>query len=185
MTGRAIVAEFYRARNGLTLHAITVIEDKTSHDGGRVYRSKRYYDVDWSRTYASYIFHESGGGGGEPVDISGLYYVSGEAEVRPGPTQWCGYQGKRSGPNSTKEIRKRNRTRRLNVPPRGIDLEPGQDILDWLERHAFEQKAVFCATCRDSLPDEHLCEHIWWCDKIGWYSTPTEPCGHTREECEQ
>lgn len=68
--------------------------------------------------------------------------------------------------------------------PRHIDLDPGQDLLAWLECNGVEQDAVWCSECDDHVRGDYLCEHTWWCDKNGWYSTPTERCGHEREECE-
>jgi hypothetical protein len=183
MSARAVIAEFFRPASGVArLHALTVVEDFGCSDG-RVIRSKKTYDVEWSRRYGYYLFHHSGSGGGEIVDIRGIYHASGPAVLKEGPAEWCSGRDKPHG-RETRLIRKRNRTRRLLRLPRHIDLRPGEDLFDWLESEGVEQDAVFCSECDDWVRGDYLCEHTWWCDKVGYYSTPTDPCGHDREECE-
>ena len=46
---------------------------------------------------------------------------------------------------------------------------------------ALHGDTVYCSRCEDDLPSEHLCHHIWWCDKCGWYSSPSERCKHRRK----
>lgn len=185
MTGRAIVAEFFRAAHGVPrLHALTVIEDYQCADGS-VVRSRAQYDVDWCRTYGFYIFDKVGFGGKEVVTAGGLYSASGPAHIKERAPQWVDardkppWHGRR-----TRKIRKRNRTGRLFRLPGHIDLQPGQDLLDWLESEGVQQNSVWCSECNDVVLGDELCQHTWWCEKIGWYSTPSEPCGHKREECE-
>lgn len=185
MTERAIIAMFYRPASGVPrLHALTLVNDYICYDG-QIIRSRTEYDVEWSRSYGYYIFHQSGCGGGERVTASGLYYASGPASVNEQSAQWCDsrdkppWHGRR-----TRIIRKRNRTRRMARLPRHIDLDPGQDLLAWLEHNGVDQDAVYCSECVDWVRGDHLCEHTWWCDQIGWYSTPGDPCGHDREECQ-
>lgn len=36
----------------------------------------------------------------------------------------------------------------------------------------------YCSECDEFFREDDLCEHIWWCDKCGWFSTPDERCGH-------
>jgi hypothetical protein len=63
-------------------------------------------------------------------------------------------------------------------------LQPGWDLLDWLEHFAIHGEAVWCSVCHDYYPGEELCKHCWWCDKTGWYSTPDERCKcKDQEEC--
>lgn len=182
MTDRAIIAEFFRHAGGATrLHSLTVVSDYTCNDG-RILRSKKTYDVEWSHRYGYYLFHNSGSGGSERVSVMGAYFTSGPAIVRETKSTWC-HRPDSSG-RKTHIVRKRNRTRRLTCLPEHIDLRPGHDLLDWLKWENVEQDAVWCSECKDWLRGDYLCEHTWWCDKIGWYSTPSDRCGHDREECQ-
>lgn len=183
MTERAIVATFFRAANGVTrMHALTTIEDFDCSDG-RVIRSRKYYDVDWSRRSDCYLFHCSGGGGGEPIEVEGLFFTSGPVELLRRPPTWCSSRGPIEGP-ATQRIRRRNPTRRMMLLPAHIKPRPGHDLLDWLKWDNIEQDAVFCSECRDMIRGDYLCKHTWWCDKVGWYSTPSDRCGHGGgEEC--
>lgn len=183
MTERAIVATFFRSAVGITrLHAVTVVSDFTCSDG-RTVRSRDYYDVDWSKRSGCYLFNKSGSGGREPVEVQGLFFTSGPVEIRREPPTWCSARGPIEGP-ATRRIRRRNPTRRMMTLPGHITLEPGQDLLDWLQGENIEQDAVFCSECSDMVRGDYLCEHTWWCDKISWYSTPSDPCGHAGgEDC--
>jgi hypothetical protein len=173
---RTIVAEFHKsAGKRLTLWSLTVLE--RGEDGGREYISRTYYDVNWSRSYG-YLFHQSGAGGGDDVEVGGIYFVSGDVTIKEMPCQLVDardkppWRGRR-----TRVIRARNRTRRMRALPKAFDIKPGHDLLDWLQWNAIQQEAVYCSICRDDLPGDQLCAHTWWCDEIGWYSTPSEPCG--------
>lgn len=182
---RAIIAEFFREPGGMTrLHTLTVIQEKVSpHYGVQI--SRDYYDVEWSKRYGCYLFDQCGAGGGNrTVPVRGLYFTSGPARVREKKSTWC-YGGQRPDPAGlrTRAIRKRNRTRRLLNLPKHFDLQPGEDLVDWLQSHHIEQDAVWCSECNDWVRGDYLCEHTWWCDKIGWYSTPSDRCGHDSEEC--
>jgi hypothetical protein len=175
---RIIVAEFHKPSRGpLELFSLTVIEPCTLHGGGAGI-SRTTYDVDRSKKFG-YIFHESGGGGAlSPVPVSGIYYVRGDIAVKESPCQLV--DGRDKAPyrsKRTKAIRKRNRTRRLRaLPPtfRGQD-----DLLGWLEYNGIQEESVYCSKCKDSMPgnDYDLCKHCWWCERVGWYSRPSERCG--------
>lgn len=169
---RAIVAQFQRFAGRIWLWSITVFEEKTTPRGS--YISKTIYDVDYSKKFG-YLFHQSGFGGDCSVRVEGLYFVFGDVKINEAPSNFV-----------TRKSRRLNPTRRLTKLPPYFDLEPGTDILDWLQHNGIEQDAVYCSICRDYLPGDsyNLCSHIWWCEKSGWYSTPSEPCGHAREECE-
>lgn len=181
MVERGIVAQFYKEPGGrLALNSLTVIECKSDHVGGREYIARTEYDVDWSRSYG-YLFHQSGGGGRPPIDVSGVYFTSGAVAIKENPATWCDGRGRE---RRTKAIRKRNRTRRLLNLPKAIDLRDGQDLFDWLQDNGINQDAVWCSECRDFVLGDELCKHTWWCEKIGWYSTPADRCGHERGDCE-
>lgn len=185
MTDRAVIAEFFRPACGVPrLHALTVVKDFVCSDG-RVLRSQTQYDVEWSRTYGYYLFHQSGSSAGDLVTIGGIYHASGPAVLHEKPSQWVSGRDKppwRS--RATRLVRKRNPMHRLLRLPKHIDIEPSQDLLDWLQSNGVHQDAVWCSECKDWMRGDYLCEHTWWCEKNGGYSTPSEPCCHSREECE-
>lgn len=181
---RDIVAEFYKSAGGrVTLDSMTVLAEERGHDG-TTYVRRSIYDVDYSRRYG-YLWHMSGFGGDHLNEVRGIYWVSGNPQIKELPTQLVDrrdkppWTGKR-----TLVIRRRNRTRRLPKLPKAFDLQPGWDLLDWLENCAIRDEAVWCSKCRDYVSGQELCQHCWWCDKTGDYSTPDEPCScKSREEC--
>jgi hypothetical protein len=173
---RRLVAEFHKDSGGrLTLFALTTIEDGTDPDG-REYSMRKYYDVERSHRYG-YVYHCSGMGGGARIAVSGIYFATPGVEIKEEPTQLVDardkppWRGKRTRP-----IRKRNKTRRLRVLPKAFTPDRGRDLLDWLEVNGIDDDAIYCASCRDYVPGRDLCEHSWWCNVTGWYSTPSEPC---------
>lgn len=181
--GRQIVAEFHKRAGGrLELFAITTLTKEVGNDG-RAYLSRTQYDVDLSRKYG-YIFDQSGFGGGSTVAVSGIYFASSGVSLKETPTQLVASTDKppfRS--KATKVIRQRNRTRRLRSLPRSFDLRPGWDLMDWLENNAIQSDSVWCSSCRDTFPEDSLCEHCWWCDQKCWWSTPSERCEHPGRDC--
>lgn len=172
---QAVVAQFYRAPGGkLEMFWLTALERQVGHDG-REYFSLRTYDVDLSKRYG-YIFHMSGFGGDDVV-VDGPYFCSGDGlPVRERPSRLCSWPRRDDG-QRTRAMRRRNRTQRLVALPRYFDLEPGQDLLDWLEQNGIDGPSVYCSECRDWVLGDELCEHCWWCEKTSWYSTPGERCG--------
>lgn len=49
---------------------------------------------------------------------------------------------------------------------------------------AVEGRCEWCSVCEDWMPIENavLCEHIWYCDECGEWSTPEERCDCKCEE---
>ena len=47
-------------------------------------------------------------------------------------------------------------------------------------RNAMDEDTTWCEICKDYWPDSDLCQHIWWCEECGWWTTPTEPCPHRK-----
>lgn len=182
----AVVTDFFRAATGSpTVHSMRVLEEGLVHDGSKTYRCWTTYDVDWSEACGCYLYHQSGSGGSEPMVVSGIYHVTGDAVIEERPAEWV--DAKDHPPwhsRRTRHVRKRNRTRRLSAPPRFISLEPGQDMLGWMESNGVDVDSVYCSECRSHVRGDYLCDHTWWCEKIGWYSTPSDRCGHDREECQ-
>lgn len=183
---RGVVAELYKSAGGrLKLFSITTLTTKTAHDGS-TYLSRTGYDVEWSRRFG-YIWHESSGGGDRIVEVTGPYFTSGDIKVKEAPTQLVDSRDKPPWKSRrTQAIRERNRTRRLRRLPKDFELNDGGDLIDWLERNAIDDDAVWCVTCRDYVTGADLCGHTWWCDKTGWYSTPSERCKcKNAEECRE
>lgn len=182
---RSIVAQFVKWGNGepIRLFSLTVIGP--SRYGPWLDRTE--YSVEWSKRYG-YLYHHCGSGGGALVDVMGAYHVSGHVAVREQAATWCSardrppWRGKR-----TLKVRRRNRTRRLRQLPMCISgMKAGWDLLDWLEHNAIESEAVYCSVCDDWQHEDswNQCDHVWWCDKSEWWSTPSERCEcKDREEC--
>lgn len=159
---RGVVAEFHKSAGGrLRLFAITTLTEEIGHDK-RLWIGRTGYDVDYSRTYGCYIWHESSGGGDDVIEVSGPYFKSGDVEVKEEPTTLV--DGRDKPPWKSKRtaaIRKRNRTRQMKALPKAFVLNEGEDLIDWLENNAIQDESVYCSTCRDDLPSEQLCEHCW------------------------
>lgn len=54
----------------------------------------------------------------------------------------------------------------------GVVINPFDDDL-----HSCPGEAVYCRRCKDRIPDDSPCDHIWWCDNCGVWS------GWTHERC--
>lgn len=182
----ALVAQFHvTPRRRLDLWSLTVFEKKIGHDR-KSYTARSEYDVELSKKFG-YIFDQSGFGGDRSVEVSGPYFALGDIDIIETPTTlidptdsppWAG--------PGTAAIRARNRTRRMKGLPRPFSGY-GNNVLEWLLRNGIEEDAVYCSECGDSMPATgyDYCEHVWWCDKTGWYSTPDERCGcKTKRECD-
>lgn len=107
----------------------------------------------------------------QAFDPPTLYWVEGDIQVKEEPTTLVG-----RNKLETARIRERNATRRMKKLPKGIELVEGESLMDWIENNSIQGDSVWCDKCNDHLPGEQLCEHCWWCEQIGWYSTPDEPC---------
>ena len=170
---RTVVAQFHRHAGKIWLWSLIVFDEEVTPRGA--YMVRKEYNVDYSKTFG-YLFDQCGQGGGTSVRIDGLYHVSkGDVDitVRERPSNFV-----------TRKMRRLNPTRRLQSIPRHFDVGPGHDLLNWLECNGINQDSVWCSECRNSVPGDELCEHCWWCDKTGWYSTPSDRCEcKTREEC--
>lgn len=160
MSDRATVALFHKSLGGrFTLFSLTVIERKAD------YVSRDTYDVDLSRGHGFYLYHMSGAGGCGPIPVDGIYFTTGDVEVEEKASTLC-----------NKKLRRVNATRRLRALPKAFADAPAGDLLEWLYTNGVNENAVWCSKCNDHVPGDTLCEHTWWCDEIGWYSTPSEPC---------
>lgn len=157
-TTRKIVAQFHKLPSGiLELRSVTAIII------GNGWEDARGYDVDLSRRHG-YIYHISGAGCAWPVVVDGIYYASRGVEIKEERNRLV-----------SRVARARNRTRRLARMPTKFKCDGG-DVLNWLERNGIDDDSVWCAECKDWVVGEWLCDHCWWCDEIGWYSTPSDRC---------
>lgn len=184
-----IAAEFHKdSSKRLQLFSLHVISEETSRHDGKTYRAADGYDVEWSKEFQSYIFHSSSSGFHE-TEVSGIYFTSGDIKIKEKPCQLVDardkppWKGKR-----TRAIRERNRTRKLRKLPKLFDIAEGSNLIEWLQENGIESAMEYCSICRDSFPTSEewrLCEHIWWCEQITGWSTPSERCTCvSRNECE-
>ena len=183
-----LVGTFYKTAGGrLTLDSLTTFTNEWSNYARSYYVSRTGYDVDYSRRFG-YLFHESSGGGENFVEVSGIYFASGKIEIKEEPAKFVDAHDKPPWKSKkTIAIRQRNKTRRLKKLPKAFDMTHCDNLLEWLEYNAIDADAVWCSICKDYFPgsdDWNFCEHLWWCDKSGNYSTPSERCKcKNREEC--
>lgn len=68
-------------------------------------------------------------------------------------------------------------------------LETIPDDLQEVLNLSFEGDAEWCGRCKDMLPTHNLCEHIYWCERCAWWSTPDSRsktdeggCKHNRRQ---
>lgn len=172
-SSRKVVALFHKQPNGrLEMFSLTTLQRVQGYYGPAIERND--YNVDWSKKYG-YLWNMCGSGGGDtPIPVDGIYYASRDVTVLERPSAL-----------TNRAARRRNKTRRLPALPRKF-LCNGGDLIDWLENNAIQGDSVYCSACRDCLPEDSLCDHCWWCDKIGWWSTPSERCGcANRESCHE
>lgn len=202
---REVVSMFFKdSSKRVCLNSIVVLQEIDGTTGA--YVRKEFWDVDYSKKFG-YLYHMSGAGGDDSIEVSGIYHTTATfvtkrllgvpiaalegLHIVEKPPQWVDARDESPFDNQprTLAIRKRNRTRRLDKLPKSFDLQPGQDLLDWLQHNGIESESVWCSSCRDCFPgsnDYDLCEHVWWCDKTGDYSTPDSRCGcDDRDECSE
>ena len=162
----AVVAIFHKKPNGrFELFSVYTSE-------GPEFRSCSGYDVDWCKRDSVYYYHNSSGSPllpDDPVTVDGIYWCLKPEMVK---AERCRLIGR--------ETRKRNKTRRLRSIPKSFmrcRWNSGaryRDILHWLQENGIEDSTNYCSECEDLIPDGQPCEHIWWCDEHGMWSTPCE-----------
>ena len=182
-----ILAEFHKyPSKRLRLFSVYVLSEGMSYEGKQI-RYVDGYDVEWSKAYQSYIFHNSSSGI-MPKKISGIYYISGDMKVKEKPCDLVDVRDKAPWKGKkTRIIRERNRTRRLKRLPKAFDMDGVSNLLEWLQANGIEEDAVYCSECRDWLPtdQDEPCDHCWWCANTATWSTPDERCScKDRDECD-
>lgn len=119
-----------------------------------------HYDIEESKSRGYWCYHMSGGGPNLIVDDCEYWVAEDFARhVR-------GYQ------RSTGDVAPADLSKRLVELP--LDLQTFIDDM-------VDTDTAYCGTCKDMLPTDDLCSHIWWCDECGWWSIPSERCSHKRE----
>lgn len=130
------------------------------------------YDFEWCKRDGCLYKHDSGSGGGPfPVDERMTYWAAPDAKlVGDYDVDEREYRELPPGPPPGQ---------RLAEAPEGYPLAT---LLD----DTSEGETVYCSKCDDWLPGEdtyHPCDHIRWCDRAGWWSTPDERCPAGCEDC--
>lgn len=133
----------------ISLH--TISRSMRSHYGEMI--GTAVWDVDWIERDQHYAFHQSGWGGSLRLQVSGIYWRHPDMEhvVRE---QTARYRNR--------QFRKRNKTRRIRRIP--IELEGYSDLMQWLNNTASESDTYYCTVCRERLPDNNQCAHVWDCE---------------------
>lgn len=137
---------------------ITKVTHK-SYDGC-VYMGYDYYDFDYSKDTGWLHYHLSGCGGVEPIGTGKL--VSGTV------VYWAA---------KGVDVIEEGLCRRLRKLPKPYNVD------NMFEEGASSEKVIYCTECQDNLRIDYTdypCEHIWWCDKCDWWSTPEERCDHEK-----
>lgn len=120
------------------------------------------YDFDWSEKDGELYWHKSGDGGdrsvelGQRVDGTLIRYWAHPSVVVEDPQNG----------------------RRLKRPLRQF---PPTKLFDFPE-----SETEWCSICKSRVSTEpwRPCPHIWWCNEMGWWSTPGERCGASNKTCQ-
>lgn len=202
---REVIALFFKDKSKIVrLYSLIVLKEIKKNYEGKTFLSRYEYDVEYSKKFG-YIFNHFGYGGSPIINVSGIYHVTANVvtkrlmgqstgvlvppKIVENPPQWVDSRDKAPFDNKprTKEVRKRNKTRQLFKLPKAFDVKPGEDLLEWLRNNGIESESMWCSTCRDYFPSSNsydLCEHVWWCENTGTYSTPSDRCKcKNLEEC--
>ncbi len=118
----------------------------------------RTYDIENSRQYG-FIYHLSASGF-QVMEVDRPY--------------WC---------EDEKYVERKKGARRIQMPKRF--LTRGQDFVNWLHNDGVDSGAEYCEECQDWYPEDDTCYHIWWCGKIGTFSTPSERFKCNCEDCQR
>lgn len=171
---RVVAIEYHPSgpRNALVPHSVFT----TDHASPSKYCDS--YDFDWCRRDKTIYYHLSG---------SGSFYMhpigSGFRKPPRAAVWWDSsiIVGPTNGGNSSKRTIGANTLRRW-----GYDVLPEPAVLPGGIINPFDDAVMddteYCSRCKDKLPTERLCSHVWYCEKCGCYSSPGERCKHRRPE---
>lgn len=162
---QAAIAIFHKRPNGhFELFSVYTSGPDFTHTTG--------YDVDWCKRDGLYYYHMSSGGPllpDHPMPVDGIYWSERPDIVKEQPSTLVNAAS-----------RKRNKTRRLARIPKAFTRDRWKsnatypDIFAWLEDNGVQGSVNYCSECEDEIPDDQPCEHIWWCEEHGLWSTPSE-----------
>ncbi len=170
------LAEFQLEADGsYRIHSLYTVSREIARYDGKEYIGITGWDVDWIEHDQEYAYHQSSGGGSLRHTVSGIYWrhPSMLHMVREETARYV-----------DRTFRKRNKTRRIRRIP--IDLDGEADLMQFLENRGSETEVYYCSICKQYLPDDDECEHVWQCDdgsKRGPGAEEQDPCDD--EDCYQ
>jgi hypothetical protein len=124
------------------------------------------YDVEWCRRDKQLYYHNSGCGPIRPF------------KVGSGTTYWA---AKGIAVDAEEGAIRLDRAKGKEQFERRLAGDYNVSTFD-------ESACTYCSVCDDHLPSEDTyepCEHVWWCDDAGWWSTPGERCPWDCEDCRE
>lgn len=131
------------------------------------------FDFDWCRRYGMLYQHMSGCGG----DIRAVLGCLANPTEPPSWEFWAapGLPLYRAGKSWRRPIRVRNQVEMIDHGYR--PLRQPRLLTAWdgtKSRNPFDaaehDSTVYCRRCKDDLPSDNVCEHLYWCDDCGeWY----------------
>ena len=60
----------------------------------------------------------------------------------------------------------------VEIDPNAFGYDMVTEIPDDILREASEGSTYYCTICDDFLPGDFMCNHVWWCETLGWYAGP-------------
>lgn len=152
--GRAIVLIEYARHGKLWMpHSVFVSEAPK-------YQCCSTFDFSWSETRRGLYYHESGSGG--------VPYINGWPGVgrTVGKVWWDDVAAPELRTGGGEVVRA------ADLQGMGFELVAKPLVLGGgTERNPFiygvEGDVVYCTKCRDHLPEDDVCEHVFWCDDCG------------------
>lgn len=110
------------------------------------------YDFDWSKNSKCFLYHQSGGGSW-PYKITHKEY-------------W---------------VKECAQALFLVNEKKGLKLRENYDPTD-LFKDNWNVTAQYCSICKDWIPTEDPCKHLWWDDKVGLYLEVSTCCEKFEDE---
>lgn len=126
------------------------------------------YDFAYSKKYGELLYHYTGMGPAESIELTDGFMVDEQGNQIPVDTIYWVAPGI--------EIKESPRSKRLENLPEPYTLE--NLFRDATNCH---YGIVWCAECEDSMPDDEyqFCEHVWYCKVCEELSTPDDRCEHS------
>lgn len=173
-----IVAGIIYHREGSLLlpHSVFTVSGEPEGGNPRKAWMAGIYDFNYCRRDGTVYYHLSGGGG--------TFYLNRYCEPQPPPAcLW--YDSKLVAPTNDR-IHKRYPSA-ATIRKWGYEIVSAPLTVDFVNgeqnpfNNAVHGEVEYCTKCHDHIPEDSLCEHIWWCEKCSVHSTPQDRCKHRRE----